>query len=127
MTDIETIQMALIGFESERLKIDNAIKAIRSQLGIRFKGVPASTVAAKTLSGEGKPKRKMSVAGRKAISEATTKRWAAFHAAKQAETPEQTAPTKAKPTVKVPLSRAKKKAAKKAAKKKLAGTEVSSQ
>jgi hypothetical protein len=31
-----------------------------------------------------KPKRKMSAAGRKAISEATKKRWAAFHAAKKA-------------------------------------------
>jgi hypothetical protein len=35
----------------------------------------------------------MSAAGRKAISEATKKRWAAFHAAQR--TPEQPAPKKA--------------------------------
>src|ERR1019366_497907 len=33
------------------------------------------------------PKRKLSDAGRRAIGEATKKRWAAFHAAKQAEKP----------------------------------------
>jgi hypothetical protein len=34
----------------------------------------------------------MSAAGRKAISDATKKRWAAFHAANQAEKPEQAVP-----------------------------------
>jgi hypothetical protein len=38
----------------------------------------------------------MSAEGRKAISEATKKRWAAFHAASQAEKPERAEPAKAK-------------------------------
>ncbi len=40
------------------------------------------------------PKRKLSAAGRKAIVAATKKRWAAFHAAKQAEKPEPVVPKK---------------------------------
>src|SRR5450759_3429810 len=39
-----------------------------------------------------KPKRKLSAAGRKAIVAATKKRWATFHAAKQAEKPEPAVP-----------------------------------
>src|ERR1019366_8389128 len=43
-----------------------------------------------------KTKRELSATGRKAIT-ATKKRWAAFHAAKQAETPEPAVSKKAKP------------------------------
>jgi hypothetical protein len=44
-----------------------------------------------------KPQRKLSAAGRKAIVTATKRRWAAFHAAKQAEKPEPALPKKARP------------------------------
>jgi hypothetical protein len=44
-----------------------------------------------------KTKRELSATGRKAIIAATKKRWAAFHAAKQAETPEPAVSKKAKP------------------------------
>ena len=75
------------------------------------------------------PKRKLSAAGRKAIVAATKKRWAAFHAAKQAEKPERVVPKKTarKKTEakKAPAKAAKKAApAKKAAAKKTAPAAV---
>jgi adenylate kinase len=74
------------------------------------------------------PKWKLSAAGRKAIVAATKKRWAAFHAAKQAEKPEPAVPKKAKPkktaakktAVKTTVKKATKVAVQKAAPKKLA-------
>ena len=85
-----------------------------------------------------KPKRKMSAAGRKAISDATKKRWEAFHAAKKAEKPavaKKTAPKKAvaKKAVKAPAKAARRAPVKKAVTKKTApaaaqaGTETAAQ
>ena len=87
MSDIETLKMALIGYDAERQKIEATMAAIRSRLGGR------ASAPATTPTGDAKPRRKMSAAGRKAISEATKKRWAAFHAAQQAS--EQPPPKKA--------------------------------
>ena len=79
------LEMALIGYEVERLKIENAMAAIRIQLGERS---PRAAAPAKAASAtDAKPKRTMSAAGRKAISDATKKRWAAFHAAEKVEKP----------------------------------------
>ena len=80
MSDIETLQMALIGYEAERQKIEARMAAIRSQLGLRSKGTSAPAKAPTT---EAKPKHKMSAAGRARIAEAQRKRWAA--AKKQSE------------------------------------------
>jgi hypothetical protein len=73
MSDIETLQMALIGYEAERQKIEATMAGIRSQLGLHSKGASAP---AKTTS-EAKPKHRMSAAGRARIAEAQRKRWAA--------------------------------------------------
>jgi len=82
----EIINAAILGFESQKTKIDAQIAELRALLS----GGPAASSAAAQPT---KPKRrKMSAAGRKAISEATKKRWAAFHAAQQAS--EQPAPKK---------------------------------
>src|ERR1035437_10108684 len=59
--------------------------------------VKHSEPSSKTTPELSKPKRKLSAAGRKAIVAATKKRWAAFHAAKQAEKPEPAVPKKATP------------------------------
>ena len=79
------LEMALIGYEVERLKIESAMAAIRIQLA---DGSSRALVSAKVDSAtDAKPKRNMSAAGRKAISDATKKRWAAFHAAEKVEKP----------------------------------------
>jgi hypothetical protein len=68
-----------------------------------------------------KPKRKLSEAGRKAISEATKKRWAAVHAAKAAPVVAKKGPAKKASAKKAPVKAAKKAApAKKSAGKKSA-------
>src|ERR1017187_8201606 len=74
MSDIETLQMALIGYEAERQKIEATMAEIRGQLGTHSKGASAP---AKTPTSEAKPKHRMSAAGRARIAEAQRKRWAA--------------------------------------------------
>ena len=66
--------MALIGYEAERQKIENAIAEIRSQLA------PRSTGSAPVVAGAPKPRRKISAKGKAAIQAAQRKRWAEFHA-----------------------------------------------
>jgi hypothetical protein len=68
--NLDTTQI-LHDLKAERNRIDQAIAALEgSSTGER--GRPRSTTVAKT----SKPKRRMSAAGRKSISEATKKRWA---------------------------------------------------
>ena len=69
MSDIETLQMALIGYEAERQKIEATMAEIRGQLGTHSKGASAP---AKTPTSEAKPKHRMSAAGRARIAEAQT-------------------------------------------------------
>jgi len=70
---------AIEGFEAQKRQIDERIAEVRHMLdGGRTEPVTASEVPKAK-------RRKMSAAGRKAISDATKKRWAAFHAAKAAE------------------------------------------
>src|ERR1035441_1575975 len=85
MSDIETLKMALIGYEAERQKIEATMAAIRSQLGGR------ASAPSTTPTGDAKPKHKMSAAGRARIAAAQRKRWAA---AKKALEP---APATSKP------------------------------
>lgn len=106
----EILNAAIEGFETQKRRIDTQIAEIRQILqGARTE--PAA------VSEPPKPKRRLSAAGRRRIIEATKKRWAAIHAAKQAEQP---APAK-KTTVKKSLrkkaaAKAPRKVAKKAAK-----------
>lgn len=103
--DNNVLEMALIGYEAERKKIEAAITDIRSRLN-GASGSPAASAPKKRSAAarkrmamaqqrrwaaqrqgkeEVRPKRKLSAAGRRAIVEATKERWAAFHrAAKKA-------------------------------------------
>jgi len=101
----ELIAAAIQGYEAQKASIYAKVAELRALLS----GGPAETAATPEPT---KKRRKMSAAGRKAISEATKKRWAAFHAAQDAA--EQPAPKKAARKI------AKKTAAKKAAVKKSA-------
>ena len=69
--DLTTLEMALIGYQVERRKIDDKIAQIRAQLG--GKAVANSGPPAK---GAGRAKRVMSAAARARISASQKKRWA---------------------------------------------------
>ena len=66
---IEIIDAAILGFEEQKRRIDVQIAELSM---LRSGPVPADT----TGPPEGRPRRKMSAAGRKAIAEAQRKRWA---------------------------------------------------
>lgn len=71
--DQTTLQMALVGYELERQRIEEKIREIQSQLG-HGRGRPAGGGAAQK---EGAPrKRVLSAAARKRIAAAQRKRWA---------------------------------------------------
>jgi hypothetical protein len=73
-TDDTTLQMALIGYEVERQRIESKIKEIQMQLGHTQGRSTAGAPAAK----EGGPKKRvLSAAARKRIAAAQRKRWAA--------------------------------------------------
>ncbi len=93
----EIMTAAIVGFEEQKRHLDTQIAELRAVLT----GGPIEPAA--TAEPPKRKRRKMSAAGRKAISDATKKRWAAFHAAKAA-----------------PEAPASKRAARKAAKKKVA-------
>ncbi len=75
--DTLTLQMALIGYEAERQKIQEKIAEIQRQLNGRIRaGRTAAPVA------ENRPakrqRHRMSAEARKRIAEAQKKRWAAY-------------------------------------------------
>ena len=76
MIDIATLQAALIGYQAKYDELTAKMAEIREQLGGKPARVPKTDAAPRK-------KRKMSAAGRKAISEATKKRWAEFHKKQQ--------------------------------------------
>ena len=76
--DGSILEMALVGYQAERGKIEEKMAEIRQRLG---KG-PAATAAPAT-TGEAAPKRNISVAARKRIAAAQKKRWREFHARQQ--------------------------------------------
>jgi hypothetical protein len=95
-TDCSTLEMALIGYEAERQRIEAAMAALRKQIGCR--------VAGRAIVNGSGPKRILSVAARRRIAAAQRKRWAAFHANQNAET--KTAPKrKLSAVVKAKLAR----------------------
>ena len=72
MLDIATLQAALIGYQAKHDELTAKMTEIRKQLGGKPTRAPKTDAAPRK-------KRKMSAAGRKAISVATKKRWAEFH------------------------------------------------
>ena len=72
-TDRDLLAMALIGYEVQKAKIDEAIREIQAQLGHRGPGRPRVAPAGAVASA----KRTMSVAARRRIAAAQRKRWAA--------------------------------------------------
>jgi hypothetical protein len=76
--DRSTLEMALIGCEAERQKIEAAMAAIRKQVN--------GHAAAPAVDGTRKQKHNMSTAARRRIAAAQRKRWAAFHAEKKSGT-----------------------------------------
>ena len=77
--DISTLQMALIGYQVEKQKIDERIRQIEARLGGKRVAVPAGHAAAKTKA----VKRILSPEARKRIAAAQKKRWAKFQRAKK--------------------------------------------
>ena len=69
--DLSTLQMALVGYEFEKQRIEGKIGEIQAML----KGKAASSAGAATPKPAGK-KRILSAAARKRISRAQKKRWA---------------------------------------------------
>ena len=72
--DTTTLQMALIGYEAERQKIQDKIVELQRQLGGRN-----HRAAAPVANSPSKRTRRMSAAARRRIAAAQKKRWAAFH------------------------------------------------
>ena len=70
-SDDLTLQMALIGYELERQKIDEKIKEIRARLGGRRVALPSAGGEAPAPR-----KRNLSPAARKRIAMAQKRRWA---------------------------------------------------
>jgi hypothetical protein len=81
MFDTHTLQMALLGLEAERQRIEIAMAAIRSQLGGRSNRASAPTSAHEPVAA--KVKRNLSAAARKRIADAQKLRWAKFRKAEK--------------------------------------------
>ena len=71
--DVTTLQMALVGYQIEKQKIDDKIREIESQL--RGRRGPASSAGPATKRAAG-TKRVLSPAARRRIAAAQRKRWA---------------------------------------------------
>ena len=74
------LAMALVGYESEKAKIEAVLTEIRAKLGLRGPGRPR--VVATETEQIGPPKRTMSVSARRRIAMAQKKRWAVIKKAK---------------------------------------------
>lgn len=71
--DLTTLQMALVGYQIERQKIDERIAEIQAQLKGKRAATPAAPAEKKAAPG---PKRVLSPAARRRIAAAQKKRWA---------------------------------------------------
>src|SRR5215472_14026153 len=70
------LRAALVGYESEKAKIEETIAQIQAQLGHRGPGRPKAVTNG---AGESAPvRRTMSAAGRRRVAAAQRKRWAAL-------------------------------------------------
>ncbi len=89
--DITTLQMALVGYEMERQKIDDKIKEIRARIGGRKVALPSAAAAGAPAAPA--RKRNLSAAARKRIADAQKRRWAEHRKkAAQAKTPKEPKP-----------------------------------
>jgi hypothetical protein len=70
--DLTTIQMALVGYEVERQKIDDKIRELRALLKSKRVDMPSAGVEKSTPRG----RRNLSAAARRRISLAQKRRWA---------------------------------------------------
>jgi hypothetical protein len=70
--DLATLEMALVGYQLERQKIDDKIREIERQL----KGRRSSSTAVEETKKAPRPKRVLSAAARRRIAAAQKKRWA---------------------------------------------------
>src|SRR4030095_1973806 len=75
----EIMEAALVGYQSQLSRIDEAIAGIRSRLGVRG---PRPIVNPIGWMHTAPPKRKMSAAARKRIGAATRRRWQKYRKAK---------------------------------------------
>ena len=73
--DPTTLQMALVGYQIERQKIDDKIREIEARLKCKQVVLPSAAAENKAP----RTKRNLSAAARKRISVAQRKRWAAHH------------------------------------------------
>jgi len=71
--DATTLQMALVGYQIEKQKIDDKIRELQAQLRGKRGPLPAPGVASKRPAGT---KRVLSPAARRRIAAAQKKRWA---------------------------------------------------
>jgi hypothetical protein len=69
--DLATLEMALVGYQIEKEKIESKVREIQSQLKGKPVAAPAKTA--------GVVKRVLSAAARRRISAAQKKRWAEHH------------------------------------------------
>ena len=72
VTDVATLQMALVGYEVERQKIDARIAELRAQLKGRRVSIPGATDNRAAAGG----KRQLSASARRRIAAAQRRRWA---------------------------------------------------
>ena len=80
MPDIQLLQMALIGYEAERQKIQEKIADIQRQLNGRTHRASTSMSAAPAT----RTRSRMSAAARRRIAAAQKKRWAEYRKKKKA-------------------------------------------
>lgn len=76
--DYELLSMALVGYVSQKAKIEAAIAEIRVELGSHGTEPSSAAASASTVSPSGN-RRKMSAAARRRIAAAQKKRWAQYH------------------------------------------------
>ncbi len=72
--DLTTLQMALVGYELERQRIDDKIRELKALLG--GKRAPAAPASGAAQPGEAPRKRNLSAAARNRIAMAQKRRWA---------------------------------------------------
>src|ERR1051326_5772957 len=92
MSDIETLKMALIGYQIEQQKIQEHIRELEHQLGgYRSRAIVSSDGASLKRQGRG-----LSAAARKRIAEAQRKRWEVYRNQHSRNTAAKRAPAKAR-------------------------------
>jgi len=76
--DIETLEMALIGFEQKKVEVEEKIRQIKSMLSGGSSASPKKSAAPKAVESVApvRKKRTLSAAARKRIALAQKKRWA---------------------------------------------------